>query len=66
MLFVIVVEVLHVMMEKSRALLIITGYSIDNSSAEVSNLQFSDDTIVLCDSTIAEIESLKVSCIGSN
>lgn len=59
MLFVIVVEALHALLEKAQRLRIIKGYSFEISLAEVSHLQLADDTIVFCDSNIDENESLK-------
>lgn len=38
---------------------ILKGYFVEYSSAEVWPLQFASDTIVFCDSTINEIDSLK-------
>lgn len=60
LLFVIVAEALHVLVEKTKQVRLLTDYSIEHSSVEVNHLKFADDTIVFCGSTIDEVDSLKV------
>lgn len=59
MFFVIIVEALHALLEMANQARILRGYSVEHSSVEVSHLHFADDSIVFCDSTVNEIESLK-------
>ena len=59
MLFVIVVEALHALMERANQTGLISGFSVENYNHEVTHLQFADDTIILCDATPVQIDTLK-------
>lgn len=67
MLFFIVVEALHALLGggftcfvgKANHQRLISWYSADNSSLEVSHWQFAYDTITFCDASLYEIENLK-------
>lgn len=60
MLFVIVVEALHALLEKRLSSCeSLKGYSVEHFSMAVNHLKFANDAIVFCDSIISEIDSLK-------
>lgn len=65
--FFIVVEALHALLGggftcfvgKANHQRLISWFSADNSSLEVSHLQFAYDTITFCDASLYEVENLK-------
>ena len=59
MLFVIVSEAFHVLMNKAKHLGRIKGFSVDNVDQEVSHLQFADDTITFCDTSMTWVIIVK-------
>lgn len=60
MLFVIVVEALHVLMERAKSTSLITSFSIENAAYEVSHLQFANYIIIYCDASLAQVDMLKL------
>lgn len=60
MLFVIVVEALHVLMERAKSTSLITSFSIENAAYEVSHLQFANYIIIYCDASFAQVDMLKL------
>lgn len=46
MLFVVVVEALHLMLDMANQSKLLTDFRIENSTLGVSHLQFGDDTVI--------------------
>lgn len=46
MLFVVVVEALHLMLDMANQSKLLTDFRIENSTFGVSHLQFGDDTVI--------------------
>ena len=59
MLFVIVAEALHALMEKSKHHILIKDFVVDNVDVEVTHLQFADDTIMFSDASLDQLDNLK-------
>lgn len=59
MLFVIVAEALHALMEKSKHHILIKDFVVDNVDVEVTHLQFADDTIMFLDASLDQLDNLK-------
>ena len=47
MLFVIVAEALHALMERAKQVRLLTGFVIENVDYEVTHLQSADDSMIL-------------------
>lgn len=60
MLFVIVAEALHALMENAKQVMLLTGFVIENVDYEVTHLQFADDKLVFCDASVGQVETLKL------
>lgn len=39
--------------------ILLNGFSVENSQSEVTHLQFANDTVIFCDSSLNEVENLK-------
>ena len=60
MLSVIVAEALHALTERAKQVRLLTGFVIENVDYKVTHLQFADDTIVFCDASAGQVETLKL------
>lgn len=59
MLFVIMVEDLHFLLEKAQLRNLLNGFFVENASLEVTDLQFADDTVIFCGASLNEVKNLK-------
>ena len=59
MLFVIVAEALHALMEKGKHNNLIKGFAMEDADIEVTHLQFADDTVMFCDASLDQLQNLK-------
>ena len=57
--FVIVAEALNTLLERAKQMQLILGFAIEGSFLEVTHLQFADDTIIFCDASLNQVETLK-------
>lgn len=57
MLFVIVVEALHALMEEGNLKRLLKRFSVEHSSLEVSHLHFADD-VIFCNASLNEVGNL--------
>ena len=55
----IVAEALHALMEKVKHNNLIKGFAVENANTEVTHLQFADDTIMLCEASLDQLQNLK-------
>ena len=60
LLFVIVAEALHAMLERANQLRLIKGFCYDNAAIEITHLQFADDTVIFCDADLVQVDNLKL------
>lgn len=57
LLFVIVVEALHVMLQKATQMRLMSGFKVGNSLTEINHLQFVDATMIFCGASVQELNS---------
>ena len=59
-LFNVAVEALNVLIERAVHLGIVRGVEVGVDKVRVSHLQFADDTILFCDSSLEEVSNFKM------
>ncbi|XP_028101439.1 uncharacterized protein LOC114300778 [Camellia sinensis] len=58
-LFNLVVEALNILLQRARELNLLKGVVIGNNQAQLSHLQFANDSLLFCEAALSEVLSLK-------